>query len=119
MSHTWCTIGENLLTAKSILPTSWMMVFGAYDGGNVEKQTIGLALNALTMVAILFAALYGSWDATISLTTASPSSVRPATEIDPWRQCNAFVDLMPAACYVVRDPPILSETAQTDQLIPL
>ena len=82
-SHTWCTRGENCRTASRTSPTPRLIESGVYDGGNVEKHVNGFALKAWTIVAILFAALYGSLDATMSLTTARPSKLRPDTLIAP------------------------------------
>ncbi len=61
---------------------------------------MGFALHALMIVAIFLAAVYGSFEATMSLTTASPSRLRPDMETEPCKQCSALVDLIPAGSYV-------------------
>ena len=77
-----------------------VMSFDLYWAPGMEKIVGEADLNARITDASLPAATFGSGDATMSLTTASPSSAWPVTETDPCRQCKALVEFTPPQVHV-------------------
>ncbi len=80
-----------------MVPTALLIPSIVYPLPPREKRGGEELLKARIIVASLRAALKGSTEATISLTTATPSRERPPGVTDPCKQCRTLVDLIPAA----------------------
>lgn len=84
--RTCCTRGPCRRTAGMSDATCSLSFSDVYCVPWMEKIEGEADLNARTMDASFPAAAFGSGDATMSLTTARPSSACPVTETDPCRQ---------------------------------